>query len=103
MDVSPNRILPIKSQARAGEDIQARLDKLEGSFLTSLQEIRSIKAELKKKADQSPTLEKLLDVKAVAELLGESDKWVYSRAKTGKIPSLRLGKYWKFSPSALKK
>jgi excisionase family DNA binding protein len=47
------------------------------------------------------SLEKLLSAKQVAELLGEDERWVYQQARAKKIPSVKLGKYWKFSPSKL--
>jgi excisionase family DNA binding protein len=84
-------------------DVLARLEKLEDSFLMGLQEIRAVKSELKKQADSMSGLEKLLDAKTVAELLGEKERWVYQQAKAKKIPSIKLGKYWKFSPSQLQK
>ena len=100
---SPN-IIPIKKHEQsAGPDILARLEKMEDSFLTGLQEIRAVKSELKKREDSVSGLEKLLDAKAVAELLGEKEQWVYRQAKAKKIPSVKLGKYWKFSPSQLQK
>ena len=100
---SPN-IIPIKKhQQSAGPDILVRLEKLEDSFITGLQEIRAVKSELKKQADSISGLEKLLDAKTVADLLGEKERWVYQQAKANKIPSIKLGKYWKFSPSQLQK
>jgi excisionase family DNA binding protein len=84
-------------------DLLARLEKLEDFFLNGLQEIRVVKSELKKREDSTPGLEKLLDAKEVAELLGEKEQWVYRQAKTKKIPSIKLGKYWKFSPLQLQK
>jgi excisionase family DNA binding protein len=84
-------------------DVLTRLERLEDSFITGLQEIRAVKSELKKQADSISGLEKLLDVKTVAELLGEKERWVYQQAKAKKIPSIKLGKYWKFSPSQLQK
>src|SRR6478672_5251090 len=93
------KIIPL----RAAPDVMARLEKLEDSFLVALQEIRAVKAELQRRAEQSPTLEKLLDAKTVAELLGETERQVYQQAKKKELPSIRLGKYWKFSPAALQK
>ena len=75
-------IIPIKKpESPARTDILARLEKLEDSFLTALQEIRAVKSELKTRADSMPSLEKLLDAKEVAELLGEKERWVYQQAK----------------------
>lgn len=93
------------AQVRKAEsaDMLTRLDRLEGCFLTALQELRAARLELTKNAGASPTLEKLLDAKEVADLLGENERWVYQQAKKKSIPSIRLGKYWKFSPSALQK
>ena len=93
-------VIPIKKpEQSAGSDILARLEKLEDSFITGLQEICAVKSELIKREDSITGLEKLLDAKAVAELLGEKERWVYQQAKARKIPSIKLGKYWKFSPS----
>lgn len=94
------KFVPLRPDAAIG--IVARLEKLEDSFLTSLQEIRAVKADLQKQ-HTTPGLEKLLDAKTVAELLGETERWVYQQAKKKQIPSIRLGKYWKFSPSALQR
>jgi excisionase family DNA binding protein len=97
-------IIPIKKpEQSAGLDVLARLEKLEDSFLAALQEIRAVKSELKTRADSIPGLEKLLHAKEVAELLGETEQWVYRQAKTKKMPSIKLGKYWKFSPLQLQK
>ena len=81
----------------------ARLEKLEDSFLASLQEIRAVKAEIKKRTEISPALEKLLDAKTVAELLGQTERQIYQQAKKQELPSVRIGKYWMFSPAALQK
>jgi excisionase family DNA binding protein len=96
------KIVPIKPKV-AGADIMARLERLEDSFITGLQEIRAVKSELRNQTQLAPSIEKLLDAKAVAELLGEKERWVYQQAKKKKIPSIKLGKYWKFSPSQLQK
>ena len=92
-----------RAHDRTAQDVLARLEKLEDSFLAGLHDIRAIKTELKKQTDTTPGLEKLLDAKTVAELLGENERWVYQQAKKKQIPSIRLGKYWKFSPSQLQK
>jgi excisionase family DNA binding protein len=97
-------IIPIKKPApQAGADILARLEKLEDSFLAALQEIRAVKSELRERTDATSGLEELLGVKKVATILGESEEWVYRQAKAKKIPSIKLGKHWKFSPSQLQK
>ena len=69
----------------------------------SLQDIRAIRTELKSQADVTPGLEKLMDAKTVAQVLGENERWVYEQAKKKQIPAIQLGKYWKFSPSQLTK
>ena len=54
-------------------DVLSRLDKLEDAFITALQEIRSVKTELQQRAAESPSLEKLLTVEDVANILGETE------------------------------
>jgi excisionase family DNA binding protein len=80
-----------------------RLEELEDSFLTGLQELRALRSELQKQADASPTLESLLDTEEVAKLLGVDVGYIYEQARANKMPSLKLGKYRKFSPSQLRK
>jgi len=80
-----------------------RLENLESSFLSLLQEIRTIKAEIQKQANGNATPESLLDAEQLANLLGVDTAYVYSQARTRKIPSIKLGKYRKFSPSQIKK
>ncbi len=84
-------------------EILTRLDKLEDAFLSSLQEVRSIKVEIQKKANGTSTLETLLEAEELAKILGVDVAYVYSQARAKKIPSLKLGKYRKFSPSQIKK
>ena len=84
-------------------EILARLEKVEEAFLAGLQEARCIKAEIQKQANGNPTLEPLLEAEEVAKILGVDVGYIYSQARAKKIPSIKLGKYRKFSPSQLKK
>ena len=80
-----------------------RLDRLEDAFFSGLQEVRSIKAEIQKQVDGDPTIESLLEAEEVAKILGVDVGYIYSQARQRKIPSIKLGKYRKFSPSQIKK
>ncbi len=80
-----------------------RLEDLETSVVSVLQEIRSIKADVLEQSNGTATLEPLLGVEEVAKILGVEKTLIYSQARHGKIPSIRLGKYRKFSPSQLQK
>ena len=84
-------------------EILARLTKLEDAFLSGLQELRLIKAEIQKHANGTSTLERLLEVEDLAKILGVDTAYVYRQARAKKIPSLKLGKYRKFSPLQIKK
>jgi len=84
-------------------DLIARLENLEDSLLYLLQEVRFIKGEIQKKIDGNPALDPLLGPEDVARLLGVDPGYIYSQARTKKIPSIKLGKYRKFSPSQIKK
>jgi excisionase family DNA binding protein len=84
-------------------NIITRLDKLEDAFLSGLQEVRIIKADVQKHSSDSGDLEPLLEAEEVAKILGVDTGYVYSQARAKKIPSVKLGKYRKFSPSQLKK
>ena len=84
-------------------DIISHLDNLEGAFLSGLQEVREIKGEIQKQSNGNATLEGLLDAEEVAKLLGVDVAYVYSQARSKKIPSIKLGKYRKFCPSQLRK
>jgi excisionase family DNA binding protein len=80
----------------------SRLEKLEDALLAQIQEVRCVKAEIQKQANGA-TLDPLLDAEQVAQILGVDVAHVHSQARNRKIPSVKIGKYWKFSPSALKK
>jgi excisionase family DNA binding protein len=86
-------------------DILSRLDRLEDAFVAGLQEIREAKQQLKKNGNGNgaASLEKLLDAEEVAALLGVDQNYIYGQARANKIPSIKLGKYRKFSPSQLAK
>jgi excisionase family DNA binding protein len=87
----------------ATSDILMRLERLEDSFLTGLQEIRAVKFEIQKRVESTPSLENLLEADEIAHILGVNVSYVYSLARANKMPSIKLGKYRKFSPSQLKK
>jgi len=80
-----------------------RLENLESSFLSLLQEIRTIKAEIQKQANGDQPIDPLLEAEEVAKILGVEVAYVYSQARSKKIPSIKIGKYRKFSPAQLKK
>jgi len=84
-------------------DILSRLERLEDAFIAGLQEIREAREQLKKNSNGRPTLDKLLDAEEVAALLGVDLNYVYAQARANKMPSIKLGKYRKFSPSQLAK
>ena len=51
------------------------------------------------------TPDRLLDVKAAAELLNVPESWIYQHVRAGaeeKLPHFKLGKYIRFSAKALK-
>ncbi len=83
--------------------VLARLEKLESSLISLLQEIRCVKAEIQEKANANHTLEPLLEAEELAKILRVDVPYIYSQARAKKIPSLKLGKYRKFSPSQIKK
>lgn len=50
---------------------------------------------------QSPRRE-LLDAAAASELLNVPKSWVLAEARAGRIPHVRLGRYVRFEPDALR-
>lgn len=44
---------------------------------------------------------KLLDADDIAALLGVPKTWVYEAARTGRIPTVKLGRYYRFRPEAI--
>jgi excisionase family DNA binding protein len=50
------------------------------------------------------TIERLLDVDRVAQLLAVPRSWIYRRLRTrgpDRLPGFRLGKYWRFREADL--
>ena len=84
-------------------EIVMRLEVVESELLNFLQEIRGIKAEVLDMAKLSLNLEVLMDAEKVAEILGVDKAYIYTQARSGKMPSIKLGKYRRFSLSQLKK
>jgi len=62
-----------------------------------------MREEIHKNSDQNLHLEPLLSAEKVAEILGVDKAYIYSQARSGKMPSIKLGKYRRFSPSKIKK
>ena len=85
------------------DETLTRLEKLEDAFISSIREVRSIKAEIQKRVSENSTLEPLLEAEDVAKILGVEIDYVYSLARNKKIPSIKIGKYRKFSPVHLQK
>jgi excisionase family DNA binding protein len=49
----------------------------------------------------SPTFEPLLSDKEVAKILGLHHKTIQYLARTGAIPSIKIGRFWRFRASSL--
>lgn len=62
-----------------------------------------IREEVHKSVNGNANLDPLLDAEDVAKILGVDTAYVYSLARAKKIPSVKLGKYRKFSPCQIKK
>jgi excisionase family DNA binding protein len=80
----------------------SRLEKLEDALLAQIQEVRCIRMEIQKQAGNG-SLEPLLGAEQVAQILGVDIGHVHAQARSRKIPSIMVGKYRKFVPSAIKK
>lgn len=44
----------------------------------------------------------LIDAQAAATLLNVPDSWIYAQARENRIPHVRLGRYVRFEPDALR-
>jgi excisionase family DNA binding protein len=104
-----SKVVPNRGEEGAstrGSDSLSPIDRLEiveSSLLTLLQEVRSVRVEIQQQVSKGAGLEPLLEAEQVATLLGLDVSFVYTQARANKIPSIKVGKYRKFSPSQLKK
>ena len=80
----------------------SKIESLESTLLDSVKELRVVKAELQKQTN-GDSLEQLLEAEQVAAILGVDVGHVHSQARSGKIPSVMIGKYRRFSPKQLAK
>jgi len=71
--------------------------------LTVSQLRQLVREEVHKSVNGNTNLEPLLDAETVAKILDVDTAYVYSLARAKKIPSIKLGKYRKFSPTQIKK
>jgi excisionase family DNA binding protein len=83
-------------------EVLAQLETIETGLLSLIQQIRQVRTELAAAMQRNPQLECLLSAEEVAKLLGVETAYLYSLARTGKIPSFKLGKYRRFSPDHIK-
>jgi excisionase family DNA binding protein len=42
-----------------------------------------------------------MGVEEVAELLGVTKSWVYAQTRAGLIPTVKLGRYYRYRPEAI--
>ena len=87
----------------SGEDLLASFEALEKELLTAMEQLRVVRGAFERIIAQQQRLEPLLDADQVAKILGVDVAYVYSQARCGKIPSVKLGKYRRFSPLQLRK
>ena len=80
----------------------SKIETLESNLLESVKELRLVKAELQKQTNGN-SLEQLLEPEQVAAILGVDVSHVHAQARNGKIPSVMIGKYRRFSPKQLTK
>jgi excisionase family DNA binding protein len=52
---------------------------------------------------QSPPRGRLLTADQVAELLQVPKGWVYAQTRSGHVPAVRLGRYYRYRPEAIRK
>lgn len=49
----------------------------------------------------SLSMNKLLDAQDVADLLGVRKSWVYDQTRAGLLPTVRLGRYYRYRREAI--
>jgi excisionase family DNA binding protein len=47
--------------------------------------------------------DRLLTPEDVADLLSVDREWVYRRARSGYLPAIKIGKFWRFRESAIRR
>jgi excisionase family DNA binding protein len=47
--------------------------------------------------------ERLLNAEEVARHVGMTPNWIYSETRNGRIPHIKLGRYRRYRPSAIKR
>ena len=57
---------------------------------------------MSRQSDRDSQPEVLLDVDGVAAVLGLHQQTIYGMARSGELPSIRVGRTWRFRPSDLK-
>jgi excisionase family DNA binding protein len=45
--------------------------------------------------------DRLIDAHEVAERLGVPVSWVYAQTRAGRLPTVRLGRYYRYRPSTI--
>ncbi|HEX8159192.1 MAG TPA: helix-turn-helix domain-containing protein [Solirubrobacteraceae bacterium] len=53
-------------------------------------------------ADAAADIE-LLTAGQVAKLLGVPKSWVYAQSREGRLPTVRLGRYYRYRPAAIQR
>jgi excisionase family DNA binding protein len=84
-------------------ELCTQLDAIETRLLSAAQELQVIKAGLRVVISNSSPLESFLTAEQVAKILDVDVPYVYGLARAGKIPSIKLGKYRRFSPLQVRK
>lgn len=63
--------------------------------------IRTAQASIEAPGPLSEGPRELLTAQEVAQLLSVPATWVYAQTRTGRIPTVRLGRYYRYRPAAI--